>query len=266
MGFKSDLFDRRLRINGAAFYNKFNDIILTLSACPSVPCIQPRNVGKANVKGFELEVEAHPATGFEIDGSLSYIDFQYNKKSVAAAGLTGNETTPYTPKWTWSLGAQYDYRTDNDSTFGIRVDANYQSEIWSETFNTPWSRIPGRMIGNARVYYKSPGDDWEVALEAKNIFNKYYFVTKEDVTTSLGEVLGQPGMPRTWLLSVRRNFNAAPPLPPPPAPVPEVAPTPAPAPAPVPTYKQCLDGSVVPMAQACSAPPAPPVAPTGERG
>jgi len=34
----------------------------------------------------------------------------------------------------------------------------------------------------------------------------------------------------------------------------------------VPTYKQCLDGSVIPMEQACPLPPAPAVAPQGERG
>jgi hypothetical protein len=102
----------------------------------------------------------------------------------------------------------------------------------------------------------------------KNIFNKYYFVTKEDVTTSLGAVLGQPGMPRTWLLSLRRNFGAPPPPPPPPAPAPVAAPPPPPPPppAPVPTYKQCLDNSVVPIDQACPAPPPPAVAPQGERG
>jgi len=264
VGFKSDLFDRRLRINGAAFYNKFNDIILTLSACPSTPCLEPRNVGKANVKGAELEIEAHPVDGFELDGSLSYLDFKYNKASVAPAGLTGKEITPYTPKWTWSLGAQYDYRMANDSDVGIRLDGSYQSKIYTETFNTSWGAIPGRFIANGRVYYKSPDDAWELSFEAKNILNKYYFVTKEDVSTSLGGVLGQPGMPRTWLVSLRRNFGAPPPPPPAPAPLPAVAP--APAPAPVATYKQCLDGSVVSMETACPVPPAPAVAPTGERG
>ena len=171
-------------------------------------------------------------------------------------------------KWTWSLGAQYDYRMANDSTFGIRLDGAYQSKIFSETFNDPWGRIPGRFLANGRIYYKSPGDEWQLSLEVKNIFNKYYFVTKEDVTTSLGAVLGQPGMPRTWLLSLRRNFGAPPPPPPPPAPAPVAAPPPPPPPppAPVPTYKQCLDNSVVPIDQACPAPPPPAVAPQGERG
>ena len=263
VGFKSDFFDRRLRINAAAFYNKFNDIILTLSACPSIPCIQPRNVGKANVKGAELEVTAYPVDGLEFDGSMSYIDFKYNKASVAPAGLTGNEVTPFTPKWTWSLGVQYDYHLANDSTLGARVDAAYQSKIYTETFNTQWSRIPSRTIANGRIYYKAPSDDWELSVEVKNIFNKYYFITKSDITTAFGEVTGQPGMPRTWLATIRRNFGA-PKAPPPPAPV--LAPAPA---APVATYKQCLDGSVVAMDAPCAAPPPPPapaVAPQGERG
>jgi iron complex outermembrane receptor protein len=206
IGFKSDFFDRRLRINAAAFYNKFNDIILTLSACPSVPCIQPRNVGKAKVKGFEVETSIYPVEGLSFDGSLSYIDFNYNDASVASAGLTGDEITPFTPKWSWSVGAQYDYRMDNDSTIGLRLDGDYRSTIYSEVFNTRWSREPGRFLANGRVYYKAPGDDWEFAVEVKNIFNKYYFNTREDVTTSLGAVLGSPGMPRTWLATVRRNF------------------------------------------------------------
>ena len=153
---------------------------------------------------------------------------------------------------------------------GFRLDGAYQSHIFSETFNTKWSRIEGRFIGNARVYFKSPGDEWELSGEVKNVFNKYYFTSKEDLTTSLGEVLGTPGMPRTWLVTLRRNFGApkAPPAPAP-APAPYVAPPPPPPPAPVATYKQCLDGSVVTMDAACPAPPAPPppaVAPTGERG
>jgi hypothetical protein len=69
------------------------------------------------------------------------------------------------------------------------------------------------------------------------------------------------------MASVERRFGAPKTPPPPPAALPEAAPAPAPAPqTPVPTYKQCLDGSVIPMEMNCPAPPAPAVAPQGERG
>ena len=204
VGFKADLLDRKLRLNGAFFYNKFNDIILTLSACPAIPCLQPNNVGKADVKGFELETTIRPTEGLSFDGSLSYIDFQY--KDTGTSGVPLTAVSPFTPEWTYSIGAQYDYTMANESTLGIRLDGDYRSKIYSEAFNTTWGEVDGRFLANGRIYYRSPEDSWELSVEVKNIFDKYYFVTKEDVTTSLGEVLGQPGMPRTWLATVRRNF------------------------------------------------------------
>src|SRR5690606_35822691 len=70
LGFKADLLDRRLRLNGAAFFNEYNDIILTLFACPISPCLQPNNVGAAEVKGIELELTARPTDELSLDSSL----------------------------------------------------------------------------------------------------------------------------------------------------------------------------------------------------
>jgi iron complex outermembrane receptor protein len=47
---------------------------------------------------------------------------------------------------------------------------------------------------------------WRVSLEVQNLFDKYYFTSKSDITTSLGEVTGVPGLPRTYLMSVERKF------------------------------------------------------------
>ena len=216
-GFKSDLFDRRLRLNGAVFYNKYKDIILSLSACPSIPCLQPNNVGKADVKGAELEATIFPVEGLELDGGLSYIDFKY--KSAAAlnpllgyVALVGTNVpksgvTPYTPKWNYSVGVQYDYKLSSKGTIGVRFDGNYQSKIYSESSNSTWSKINGYFLGNARLSYTTPDDGWIVALEVQNLFDKYYFLTTSDITTSLGLVTGQPGMPRTWSISIKKNFR-----------------------------------------------------------
>jgi iron complex outermembrane receptor protein len=265
VGFKSDFFDRRVRLNGAAFYNDYKDIIFILSACPSSPCIRPTNVGKAKVKGFELETTIFPVDGLSLDGSLSYIDVKYNKASVAPAGLHGDETFPYTPKWTYSFGIQYDYDI-GPGTVGMRFDGSYRSAVFTETANSPWSRVDSRFLGNARLSYTSADEDWRLSLEVQNIFDKYYFLSVSDVSKSLGAVTGVPGLPRTWAVTVRRNFGGTRAAPEP-APAPVAAPEPVVAPqAPVPTYKQCLDGSIVAMETACAAPPPPVVAPQGERG
>ena len=202
-GFKADLLDHRLRLNGAAFFNKYNDIILQLSACPSVPCLQPNNVGRAHVKGFELEMNAYPVDGLEFDGSLSYIDFQY--KDTGTSGVPRSAKTPYTPEWNWSVGAQYDHEI-KAGTITLRVDGSYQSSIYAEAFNTAASKIDGYFLGNARLSFKTADGDWKASFEVQNLFNKFYFLTKSDVTNSLGAITGAPGMPRTWQFTLRRNF------------------------------------------------------------
>ncbi len=204
VGFKTDFFDRRLRLNGAAFFNKYNDIILTLSACPSVPCLQPRNVGKADVKGFELEMQAYPVDGLSVDGSLSYIDFKY--KDTGTSGIPLWATTPYTPEWTYSFGIQYDYEMSGGSTITARFDGSYQSEIFTESTNSAASRIDSTFLGNGRLSYTTADKDWRVSLEVQNLFNKYYFTSVSDVTASLGVITGVPGMPRTWAVTIKRNF------------------------------------------------------------
>jgi len=205
LGFKSDFFDRRVRLNGAVFYNDYADIIFQLSACPSSPCLRPTNVGEAKVTGFELETTIYPVDNLTIDGSLSYIDINYDDDSVAAAGLNGSETFPYTPDWTYSFGVQYDADV-GPGTASFRFDGSYRSKIFTDTTNSVWSLIPGRFLGNARVWYTTEDQAWEVALEVQNLFDKYYFQSVSDITRSLGLVTGVPGLPRTWQMSVKRNF------------------------------------------------------------
>ena len=79
LGLKTDLLDRRLRLNLAAFYNDFTDAQLTLLSCPQFggpgPCALPQNAGDATMKGFEAEILATPVEGLTIDGSMSYLNF-----------------------------------------------------------------------------------------------------------------------------------------------------------------------------------------------
>src|SRR5690606_38439928 len=181
------------------------DIIFTLSACPSSPCLRPTNVGKAKVKGFELETTLYPVDNLSLDGSLSYIDVNYDEASVAAAGLNGSETFPYTPDWTYSFGIQHDYDI-GPGTIAARFDGSYRSKIFTETTNTPWSEIDSQLLGNARLTYTTADQDWRAAFEVQNVFDKFYFLSVSDITTAQGAVTGVPGLPRTWALSVKRSF------------------------------------------------------------
>lgn len=214
VGFKADLLDRRVRLNGAFFFNKYNDITLGKLVCPESslpsPCLRPANIGSADVKGFELEATIRPVDGLTLDGSLSLLDHKYTTPRDTAgflvgSAIPGNAITPYTPKTTWSIGAQYDAEI-KPGTVSVRFDGAYQGQMFTTSENSIWSKVDSRFIGNGQLSFTTADKDWKATLEVKNIFNKYYFVTVSDVTTSLGAMSGVPGLPRTFQVSVKRSF------------------------------------------------------------
>jgi iron complex outermembrane receptor protein len=216
-GFKSDFLERRLRVNGAVFLNKYKDIQLAKQVCPesapfpSQPCLRPDNIGAADVKGAELEVMLNPGAGFTLDGSASILDFKYTTDVDPATGFLVNSgiapgnITPYTPELSYSVGAQKDVAVSS-GTLSFRLDGAYQGKVFTTGENTEFSRINGRFLANARISY-ARNETWKVGFEVQNLFNKYYFLSKSDVSTGqLGVVTGVPGLPRTWSVSVERKF------------------------------------------------------------
>ena len=114
--------------------------------------------------------------------------------------------TPYTPELTYSFGIQYDYVMDA-GTVSARFDGSYQDQVYTTAENTSWSLVDDRFLGNARLSYTTADEGWRVSFEVQNLFDKYYFLSKSDVTSNaLGVVTAVPGMPRTWSLSVEKRF------------------------------------------------------------
>lgn len=217
IGIKSDLFDRKVRLNVNGFYSNYDDIQLTVLSCPDIspafpaPCPITRNVGDAIIKGVEVETQIRPARGLQLDGSFSYLDFRYRDSAVArlaAIGIPANGITPFNPKWKWSVGAQYEIPVGADgASLTPRIDASYQSMLYSNATNSPRSIIDGYTVANARITYRTGNGDWEISGELTNIFDKYYYLTNFDLTgAGAGIVSAQPGRPREWALTVKRKF------------------------------------------------------------
>ncbi len=242
IGFKSDFFDRRARLNVAAFYFDYQDIVLLSTFCEDLlplgqasPCLRPTNVGSAKVKGLEAELSLNPVDPLTIDASFSYLDFQYKTIDPnAGTGVAIDDITPYTPEVQFSFGIQYDVYDVWGGDLMFRVDGVYQSKIYTEAGNVdqllvpnnvaatpPFSlsggggpiqtlvadnRIDGYFLANARIGWDSADGNWGVALEVQNLLDKYYLTTKVNDAFAVGTVYGSPGKPRTWALTVKRNF------------------------------------------------------------
>ncbi len=227
IGAKSELWDRRVRLNAALFYSKYKDIQLTLLGCPQLgdppgtPCFLPANAGDADVKGAEVEIEARPFRGLILDASASYLNFEYTHIDPMARfgppdpvtgvapeiGITPGMISPYTPRHKGSVGVQYEIPLGESGSIAPRVDAEYTSEYFSNAVNSVYNEVHGYALMNGHLLWFSPGEIWQASFEVSNLTNRLYYYSKLDFTAQYGTTIGQVGMPRTWSLTLKRNFN-----------------------------------------------------------
>lgn len=230
LGIKTDLFDRKLRFNVSAFYNKLKDAQLTLLSCPQFggpgPCALPQNAGDATIKGVEFEAFIQPVAGLTIDASASYLKYVYD---CVDPQVVGNATLPAgvcssdqairnalndpAQGWQWNFGMQYEADLGTSGSLTPRIDVNRQNRLPGNVLRPAagsaseiFGQVPGYTIANARLTWRNADRDVDISLEVTNLFDKYYFLSKFDLSTLAGSVLGNPGRPREWALTVKKKF------------------------------------------------------------
>lgn len=206
IGFKSDLLDRRLRFNGAAFYNNFKDVQVQSQV---VGGIKLNNAAKARSYGFEVELQAEPTRGLTFAAALAYLDGEYlsypgasfytRTPTATIAATTGDATgreTIYTPHLTASVTGSY--VIDNVT---LNASYNYNSGFYFDVQNA--TRQPNYGLFNASIAYLSDNQRWGVRLWAKNLTAEHYYTAI--VSQSYGDT-ATPAAPRTYGLSLETHF------------------------------------------------------------
>lgn len=214
VGFKASGFDRRARLNGAVFYMEYIGYQGIPDFCidengdrvdmnPRGLCGQYLNLADATVKGFELEGFLEPVDGFNIDASLSLTDFEFGEPTYATTSVVEGASRPGIGEWKWSVGAQYTMPLGRAGTLTPRVDVAYIPGYCGNFACDPNAVVEEYTLANARLTFRSADEKWSLALEATNLFDKYYFLNK---FTNGFYATGQPGRPREIAVTVRRNF------------------------------------------------------------
>ncbi len=210
-GAKTDLFDRKVRVNTAVFYSKYKDLQLGLISCPQFnngvggPCGVIANAGDATIKGGEVEAVFRPVDGLSIDASYSYIDFGYDRLPPGSPYKTSYDA-PFMPKQKYSVGMQYELVVGDKGTLTPRIDVSHQGGLYTNGNNQPTNYIDSYTLANARLTWKESSGKWESSLELTNITDEWYLNSKGDAYANAGSVDGQPGRPREWALTVKRKF------------------------------------------------------------
>ena len=220
-GFKVPLLDRRLQINGAAFYydysdkqvrGRINDVVFGLLE-------KLLNVPKSRIVGLEGEIVARPKRGLTLSASASYLKSKVTSDFAAtpdglhvynASGYTGNfkgSALPYTPKFSASGDAQYEFPVSSDLKAFVGGTMTYQGRE-NTTFYTPTLVadeffIQPYALLDARVGLSGPIDRWRVSAYVRNLTNKSYVTA---VSTYLDTLIRYRGKPAVYGLSIGYRY------------------------------------------------------------
>ncbi|MCZ4340303.1 TonB-dependent receptor [Sphingomonadaceae bacterium G21617-S1] len=214
LGSKNDFFDRRLRVNIAAFYNKFSDLQRTTtvpSVLPPFFVTTPRNIASAVTQGVEVEMLARPVDSLTLRGNLGYLDAHYtsffaNLTSVAANGPSDNRNLkfPNTSKWSAAVGATYEIKLADAGRLILVTDYAYRSRFNFTDLNYAFANQKGYGLLSASITWRDVADRLSLTVYGKNLTNKAYLDGADAVGGVTNFVTDAP--PRTWGVSAGMKF------------------------------------------------------------
>lgn len=183
LGFKTSWFDRVLRFNAAAYYEKWNKLQYALSPVGSAGVTNVYNAGDARVYGIEADFAIVPGNGVSLTGSAAYNDAKLTT-NFCQIGATGNSDCstgvfaapkgtrlPIQPKFKGSLTARYDFEFGDWKPW-FQASVNHQSSARSYLGVVEGSLL-GDTPGFATVDFSigTKKDSWSVELFIQNILD-----------------------------------------------------------------------------------------------
>ncbi|MGE0031429.1 MAG: TonB-dependent receptor [Steroidobacteraceae bacterium] len=189
IGFKSNLMDRTLAINGAIYYTQVEDMqFFNFFAGPFGLLRVVTNIDEVTIKGAELDFRWRANDSFSLFGGIGFTDGEIDR--YEGRPYTNGNKLPYSPEYTGNLGAELTFPMGGSGMDLVtRVDGIFVGETWfhpvqNETVpNLPtafgfgqgnygkMNRDPYEVI-NARVTLR--GDRWSATAWGRNIADKEY--------------------------------------------------------------------------------------------
>ncbi|TXC70370.1 TonB-dependent receptor [Sphingomonas ginsenosidivorax] len=238
LGLKTQFLDRRVTLNLAGFWTEISDYQATVTNGQlGVLRGYLANAGKVRTRGIEFDSAFRPTSRFSVYANGAYTDAKYVRfvdapcppelsggttaaagQAASAPGTPGGispqncdisgQRLPGISKWAFSYGAQYSLPAsvgDLQGSVYLGYDGSYRSTFSSNPSASAYTNINGYALSNFRLGFKAD-DGLNVFGWLRNAFDKKYFELLALQSGSTGLVVGQPGDPRTYGITVSKSF------------------------------------------------------------
>ncbi|MHB9879380.1 TonB-dependent receptor [Pacificimonas sp. ICDLI1SI03] len=215
-GLKSDLLDRRLRLNLTGFYYDYTDLqVQSYVQIGASFGARTENAATARVKGIEAEIVGRPVNGLELTANIAYLDAKYRDYPDAFVTTFGNfdasgKRLNNAPEWSATLGGSYTFDLADSGEIAIGADTHVQSAVYFTAANDGIGGVsdyPEQQGSygtvNARLGWTSADGIWRAQLIGTNLFDRDYIVGTANYTAAIA---ARPGRPREVLGQVSVRF------------------------------------------------------------
>jgi iron complex outermembrane receptor protein len=215
VGIKTTLFDKTLRLNAAAFYQRYTDFQLnTFTGIQFVVTSLDRVVSKGVAVDFAW---ATPLPGLTIAGGVTQDLTNITNFGNALPDFCGgpgngctmrdNNRLSFAPLWSGALSASY--LLPVSSSLGIRTSVE---EKYNSSYNTGSDLDPRKIqegfgLLNARIGFGALDESWTVEAWGANLADKYYYAVAFDSPFQFNTITSYLGAPRTFGLTARVKFK-----------------------------------------------------------
>lgn len=213
-GVKSEMLDGRMRLNAAAFFSDYQDMQVTVQRAIEGGGVasQVLNAADSTVQGFEVESTFAVSPTLNFNGSLGYIDAEFdsvaffNPETQQVEDVSDLWSFQNTPKVTANLGFTKEFELESGSMVWS-TNVSYRDDTQIFEVPSPLDEEAYSLTNTSLVWYSNSGQ-WTVGLHAKNVFDEEYRVSGYNFGSTFGEniVTGYYGDPRTVSLSVGYRF------------------------------------------------------------
>lgn len=181
-GAKVALFDRRLRLNIAAFRTEFSNLQVSSFDAISSSFITA-NAGKARSQGVEADFGWQLDDGLTLNGSLAYLDAKYLDFPGASCHYTnptcdpeqnnaGGQPLARSPKWSGTLSVDLAQPISSSVDFIANGGMTFRSKAFLEESYNPAAAQSGFAKFDLRMGIRDVNKRWELALVGKNLTNE----------------------------------------------------------------------------------------------
>lgn len=202
-GVKSDLLDKKLRVNGAIFYYDYQDMQNT--SLIGITNVITNN--DAKIWGGEVEVTAYPTRGLSINLSGGYVHSKVKgiNNPTGAVAIVSDNRLPLAPTVTGNARVRYEWDQLSGKMF-VSAAARGRTYMYRDSLNNPSTKIPGLFVTDAQVGYAPDDAGWSLSFYVNNVFNtrKPINLFDEASVGNSGEMVYQ--MPRWFGGTVSVSF------------------------------------------------------------